>query len=133
MKNFNNRKVSGVENKMLSTEKLKMLTVFSTHTAGLYGAGAGLGVVGVDWGCLSSVAELHGLTPGVHGEIGVVGSTWKNDGQPLLDDAQLPTIPCTPLTDLTVHSTNQKTITGPGVCSSYLRSFEAIRCRPLFL
>lgn len=47
-----------------------------TNTAGLYGAGAGLGVVGVaDGVCLSSGAELQGLTPGVHGEMGVVGST----------------------------------------------------------
>lgn len=52
-------------------------TTCSTHTAGLYGAGAGLGVVGVaDWACLSSGAELQGLTPGVLGEMGVVGSTW---------------------------------------------------------
>lgn len=53
---------------------------FSTHTAGLYGAGAGarLAVVGVaDWTCLSSGAMLQGLTPGVLGEMGVVGSTYK--------------------------------------------------------
>lgn len=64
----------GGTNKTQSTEKLKTLT----HTAGLYGAGAGLGVVGVAGGaCLSSVAEFQGLTPGVLGEMGVVGSTWK--------------------------------------------------------
>ena len=51
----------------------------STHTAGLYGAGAGLGVVGVAGGaCLSSGAEIQGLTPGVLGEMGVVGSTCKH-------------------------------------------------------
>lgn len=60
---------------MLSTEGRGL----STHTAGLYGAGAGLGVVGVA-GCpgLSSGAELQGLTPGVLGEMGVVGSTCKH-------------------------------------------------------
>lgn len=50
----------------------------STHTAGLYGAGVGPVVVGVaGWACLSSGAEPQGLTPGVLGEMGVVGSTWK--------------------------------------------------------
>lgn len=54
-----------------------MVCVLSTHTAGLYGAGAGLGVVGVAGGtCFSSGAELQGLTTGVLGEMGVVGSTW---------------------------------------------------------
>lgn len=50
----------------------------STHKAGLYTAGAGLGVVGVA-GCagFSSVVEFQGLTPAVLGEMGVVGSTWK--------------------------------------------------------
>lgn len=51
-----------------------------THTAGLYGAGAVLGVVGVVGGaCLSSGAELQGLTTGVLGDIGVVGSTWTRE------------------------------------------------------
>lgn len=37
-------------------------------------------VVGVAGGaCLSSGAELQGLTTGVLGEIGVVGSTWGNN------------------------------------------------------
>lgn len=59
-----------------------------THTAGLYGAGAGLGVVGVVvWACLSSGAELQGLTPGVLGEMGVVGSTWKHTEDSVIHDS----------------------------------------------
>lgn len=55
---------------------------FSTHTAGLYGVGVGVGVVGVaTWAGFSSGALLQGLTPGVLGEIGVVGSTWKENSQ----------------------------------------------------
>lgn len=39
-------------------------------------------MVGVAGGaCLSSGAVLQGLTPGVLGEIGVVGSTWRQQGQ----------------------------------------------------
>lgn len=48
----------------------------------------GLGVVGVGvagWACLSSGAALQGLTPGVLGEMGVVGSTLKQTNIVRLD------------------------------------------------
>lgn len=71
------------------TEVLGGVCGLSTHTAGLYGAGAGLVVVGVGvagGACLSSGAELQGLTTGVLGEIGVVGSTWGNNNYSMTCD-----------------------------------------------
>lgn len=71
---------SNQHERQMLTEGACQCVAPSTHTAGLYGAGAGLGVVGVAGGaCLSSGAELQGLTTGVLGEIGVVGSTWGNN------------------------------------------------------
>lgn len=91
----------------------------STHTAGLYGAGAGLGVVGVaDWACLSSGVELQGLTPGVLGEMGVVGSTWKEHA------GYTHTFPMRQCMLITWHLTLARLkLLGPTPCSSELLLF----------